>query len=101
MSFKRLLFIILCLFNLQTGLQAQGKSKSRLSKISPADFNLPASPIIDSNTNAVILTNTGETHFVGNKDGWFSYVFRKQIRIKIINKKILNLDSNFRFLINI
>ncbi len=93
MSFKPLFAITLCLFHLQASLHAQGKERSRFTKVTPADFNLPLSPIIDSNTNAVILAHTGETHFVGNNLGWFSYVFTEQIRIKIINKKAFHLAT--------
>jgi hypothetical protein len=91
MSPKRLRFVILCLISLPAALCAQDKPKGRFGKITPADFSLPNSPIIDSNTNAVILTDAGTTHFVGNKKGWFSYVFKKQIRIKIINKRAFEL----------
>jgi Domain of Unknown Function with PDB structure (DUF3857)/Transglutaminase-like superfamily len=93
MSPKRLPFIILCLFSLQGSLYAQDKAKGRFGKIAPADFTLPNSPIIDSNANAVILTDAGSTSFVGNQQGWFSYVFKKHIRIKIINKKAFDLAT--------
>jgi hypothetical protein len=56
-------------------------------KVSPADFNLPANPIIDTNADAVVLADVGSVHFVGNKHNWFSYVYKRQTRIKIINKK--------------
>ncbi|HMI60812.1 MAG TPA: DUF3857 domain-containing protein, partial [Puia sp.] len=59
----------------------------QFGKVSPADFELPASPIIDTNTDAVILADIGSVHFVGNKHNWFSYVYKRQTRIKIINKK--------------
>jgi hypothetical protein len=93
MSPRRLPFIILCLFGLQNILHAQDRAKARFGKVSPADFTLPNSPIIDSNANAVILTDAGATSFVGNEQGWFSYVFKKHIRIKIINKKAFDLAT--------
>lgn len=58
-----------------------------MAKVTPADFVVPASPIIDSNTNAVILSDIGSVHFVGNDHSWFSYVYKRQTRIKILNKK--------------
>jgi hypothetical protein len=57
------------------------------------DFSVPASANIDSNTNAVILSDIGSVHFIGNKNGWFSYVFKRQTRIKILNKKAFALAS--------
>jgi len=77
----------LCLCFIQSYCIAQDKSNVQFGKVSPADFNLPSNPIIDSNTDAVILADVGSVHFVGNKHGWFSYVYKKQTRIKIINKK--------------
>ena len=66
---------------------AQDKPNAGFGKISPADFNLPAANIIDSNISAVILSDVGSIHFVGNKNSWFSYVYQRQTRIKILNKK--------------
>ncbi|HXO77466.1 MAG TPA: DUF3857 domain-containing protein, partial [Puia sp.] len=66
---------------------AQDKSNVQFGKVSPADFNLQSNPIIDTNTNAVILADVGSVHFVGNKHNWFSYVYKRQTRIKIISKK--------------
>ncbi len=86
-----MLTITLCLCILQNILHAQDKAKSRFGKVSPADFTLPNSPIIDSNANAVILTDAGSTSFKGNEQGWFSFVFKKHIRIKIINNKAFDL----------
>jgi transglutaminase-like putative cysteine protease len=85
--------LILCLSLLQSYCSAQDKSNVQFGKVSPADFTLPSSPIIDSNTNAVILSNIGSLHYVGNEHGWFSYVFKKQIRIKILNKKAFDLAT--------
>jgi len=89
----RVLPLFLCLYFLQSYLYAQEKSKVQFGKVSPEDFNLPASPAIDSNTNAVIISDHGETHFIGNAKGWFSYVFKRQTRIKIINKKAFELAT--------
>ncbi|MGH2564770.1 MAG: DUF3857 domain-containing protein, partial [Ginsengibacter sp.] len=62
--------------------------------VTPADFDLPNSPAIDSNSNAVIVANTGSVEFVGNKkSNWISYVYKKNIRIKILNKKAYDLAT--------
>jgi hypothetical protein len=79
--------VIVCLCLTQNYCAAQDKSKAQLGKVTPADFVLPASPLIDSSTNAVILSDIGSLSFVGNKHAWFSYVFKRQTRIKILNKK--------------
>ena len=72
---------------------AQGKAKHTLGKLTPADFALPATPIIDSNANAVVLADLGDVHFIGNKKGWFSYVYVRQTRIKILNKNAFGLAT--------
>jgi hypothetical protein len=66
---------------------AQDKSEKDLARVSPADFAVPASPIIDSNSDAVVLARLGNISFVGNEQGWFSYVYHLHERIKILNKK--------------
>lgn len=87
MTSFRLPAILFMFFLLQSYCYGQEKSKVQFGKVSPADFNLPANPIIDSNANAVILADIGAISFVGNKHGWFSYVFKKRTRVKILNKK--------------
>ena len=87
-----LLLTILCLCLLDHFCSAQDKTKNTLGKISPADFTLSAkSTIIDSNTTAVVLADEGSVHYVGSKTGWFSYVFTRQTRIKILDKKAFDL----------
>jgi len=88
-SIAPLTILCLCLSALQSF--AQGKAKHTLGKLIPADFTLPTTPIIDSNANAVILADLGDVHFVGNRDGWFSYVYVRQTRIKILNNKAFDL----------
>lgn len=82
-----LLATALCVCFLQSYCIAQDKSNVQFGKVSPADFNLPTNPIIDTNTDAVVLADVGSVHFVGNKHNWFSYVYKRQTRVKIINKK--------------
>ena len=51
------------------------------------DFNVQ-SPLIDSNTNAVVVAALGESDFIANTtELTFSLVFKQRKRIKIINKK--------------
>lgn len=84
--------IILLLFG-QSYCYAQDKSKVQFGKVVVDDFKLPVTPIIDSNTNAVILYDMGSVSFIGNKRGWFSHVYKRQTRIKILNKQALELAS--------
>jgi len=87
MSFPRLIAYVGCLCLLQSYCYAQEKSKAIFGKVGLEDFVLPSTPIIDSNANAVILSDIGSVHCIGNKSGWFSYVYKRQTRIKILNKK--------------
>ena len=71
----------------------QDKVKNTFGKVTPADFNLPASPVIDSNTTSVILSDVGDVHYVGNKYDWFSRVYTRQTRIKILNKTAIDIAT--------
>lgn len=68
-------------------LRAQDKISDKFGKVTAADFTLPSTSIIDSNSSAVILADAGNIGFVGNEEGWFSYVLQIHKRIKILNKK--------------
>ena len=83
----------LCLTLPQNYCSAQEKLKGQYGKVISGDFSTPPSAIIDSNANAVILSDIGSVHFVGNRSNWFSYVFKKQTRIKILNKKAFDLAT--------
>jgi hypothetical protein len=80
-------FLFVLLFFQSAIVHSQEKMPVSFGKISPADFNELHSTVIDSSTNAVIVADAGSTSFTGNKKGWLSYVFKKQKRIKIIDKK--------------
>jgi hypothetical protein len=85
--------IVLCLCLATFPAAAQDKAKISFAKLTPSDFILPNSPIIDSNASAVVLSDRGEVHYIGNKDGWFSYVYSRQTRLKIIDKKAFDLAT--------
>jgi transglutaminase-like putative cysteine protease len=93
MNPPRLFGLFVLLVFLQSYCYAQDKSNVRFGKVIPEDFKLPVTPIIDSNTNAVIVYNAGSVSFIGNKQGWFSNVFKRQTRIKILNKQALELAT--------
>ena len=74
---------------------AQDDAPVSFGKVTAADFILPESTVVDSNTNAVIVANTGSVEFVGNTDNdWVSYVYKTQIRIKIINSKGYDISTD-------
>ncbi|SDD93952.1 DUF3857 domain-containing protein [Niabella drilacis] len=80
-------FIMLCLLGIfpATG-NAQDKTSQKFGKVSAADFTLK-SPVIDSNTSAVVLSDVGTSKIEGNNKGWFSLIHKRTTRIKILDKK--------------
>jgi Domain of Unknown Function with PDB structure (DUF3858)/Transglutaminase-like superfamily len=81
-------FAITCICNLQ----AQDKSNIKFGKISPADFNLETAKF-DSGANAVIIADIGSTSFEGNDKGFFTLIFTRFIRVKIMNKNGFDIGS--------
>jgi Domain of Unknown Function with PDB structure (DUF3857)/Transglutaminase-like superfamily len=92
---------VLCLCLLKHPCFAQDRAKHSLAKVSPTDFVLPSTPIIDSNTHAVILADEGEVHYIGNRQDWFSYVYTRQTKIKILDKTAFGLATVEVDLINV
>jgi hypothetical protein len=88
--FVALVMLASCACN---NINAQGKSSMKPGKLTAQDFTLPNSPVVDSTTNAVIISDLGITDFTGNKQGWFSYIFKRRTRIKILNKKAFELAT--------
>ncbi|MBE7170566.1 MAG: DUF3857 and transglutaminase domain-containing protein [Williamsia sp.] len=64
---------------------AQDKLPIKFGKVSAEDFDLSKNKF-DSSADAVVIADVGNSSFVGNNKGWFSLVFKKQTRIKILNK---------------
>jgi hypothetical protein len=89
------LMTVLCLFLLEQPCFAQDKDKVKhvLGKVTSADFKLPATPIIDSNTHAVVLSDEGEVHYIGNSKDWFSCVYTHQTKILILSKTAFALST--------
>ena len=84
---------VLCLCLSAHYSSAQDKAKHTFGKLTPADFTLPATKVIDSNADAVILYDIGDVHYIGNKYGWFSYVYKRQTRIRILNSQGLHYST--------
>jgi hypothetical protein len=72
---------------------SQDKLPITFGKVGAEDFTLPKSKVIDSNSAAVIIADVGNISFVGNKNGWVSYVYNRHTRIKIIDKKAFDLAT--------
>ena len=65
---------------------AQEKLNVKFGKVDIADFTI-ISPLVDSNTNAVVVADIGKSEFLANtSDLTFSLIFKQKKRIKIINK---------------
>lgn len=71
---------------------SQQTSNVKFGKITPADFIIN-SPLINSDTKAVIVSDVGNTSFTGNNDGGFNYVYKRQVRVKILSKAGINIAS--------
>ena len=71
---------------------AQDKVPITFGKIKMEDFTI-SSPLVDANTSAVIIADVGDTKFEGNSTGAFFYVYKRQTRIKIIDKRALSLAT--------
>ena len=87
--FRKLILLLMLLSGLLISrpLIAQDKANIKWGKLSAEDFSLPKSAAIDSNADAVIIADMGYTSFVGNRKGWFNWIYKRKTRIKIINKK--------------
>ncbi len=84
---KFLMLSVLCLFAF-AGVLAQDKSTNPQPLLSPTDFTLPPSLAIDSETIAVIISDSGNVSFSGNKKGYFlDYIFTRKTRIKILRQQ--------------
>src|SRR3954467_2735284 len=64
---------------------AQDKSPVKFGKIAPADFTIKQT--YDTGASAVVIADIGNSVFEGNAKGWFSLVYKRTTRLKILNKK--------------
>ncbi|MCF3110305.1 DUF3857 and transglutaminase domain-containing protein [Niabella sp. CC-SYL272] len=81
--FSVLLFLICFLCQIAN---AQEGANLKFGKVTAADFTL-RSPVVDSNTSAVVLADVGSSRIEGNNKGWFSLIHKRTTRIKILDKK--------------
>jgi hypothetical protein len=64
---------------------AQEKTPYRFGKVNPEDFQKKIYSL-DSNANAVVLSDVGSSEIIGNNHGWFSLSYKRYTRIHILNK---------------
>lgn len=81
---KNLVVLALLVF-VQNYLSAQEKVDLKFGKISPADFDL-SSRSFDTAAGAVYIADIGKTEYEGGSKGWFTLVFTRHVRVKILNK---------------
>lgn len=68
----------------------QDKAPVDFGKVTAEDFAVNSS-LVNENTNAVIIAEVGNVKFEGNSSGWFTYIYKVQRRIKILNRKAFDL----------
>jgi hypothetical protein len=68
-----------------TAIHAQKTTEYKFTKITEIDFR-PKVYDIDSNANAVILADIGESVIEGNTKDWFGFEFTRRRRVHILNK---------------
>jgi Transglutaminase-like superfamily len=66
-------------------IHGQNKADYKFGKIVPANFD-PSSNKLDSGAKALIISDIGNTQFEGNINGFFTLVFTRFLRVKILNK---------------
>ena len=87
------LLSVLLLLKLNAAL-SQDQPPITFGKISPKDFELPKSNLVDTSTHAVIIAEVGSTGFTGSKTrNWISYVFQQKKRVMILNKNAFDLGT--------
>jgi hypothetical protein len=76
---------------------AQKNSSFKFNKITTGNFSEKIYSI-DSNASAVILGDVGETSFIGNKKGWFTLVFKRHLRVRILKSAAKDI-ATFRIVL--
>lgn len=63
----------------------------KLGKVSLADFT--AKYDVDTTTGAIVLSDIGKTYFEGNNKEWFSVMHEHHRRVKILDKKAIDMAT--------
>jgi Domain of Unknown Function with PDB structure (DUF3857)/Domain of Unknown Function with PDB structure (DUF3858)/Transglutaminase-like superfamily len=81
---KRCFLFLMALLCATYVVTAQDKSPVKFGKITAADFTIKQP--FDTGASAVVIADIGTSIFEGNVKGWFSLVYKRFRRIKILNK---------------
>ena len=92
MRLKTLAFLTRLLVCLPFIVVAQDKVPVKFGKVSPDDFDLSKSKF-DPEAGAVVIADVGNSSFEGNSKGWFSLIYQRKKRIKILRKSGLDAAS--------
>lgn len=76
----------------QSYLAAQDKLSLKFGKITATDFDL-SKHSFDTSAGGVYIADIGSSEFEGNTKGWFSLVFKRHARIKILKKEGFDLAN--------
>lgn len=93
-----LMCLVVCGLYLRSN--AQDTSSVKFGQVSARDFDLPKNRF-DTGTSAVIIADIGSSSIEANPQGWFSLIYKRYTRIKILGKnglgtaqKIIRLYSD-------
>lgn len=85
MTWRSVLVTCMAACGMFISLSAQDKSPVKFGKVSAEDFNLSKSRF-DTGASAVVIADVGISSLEGNTKGSFSLIYKRQRRIKILNK---------------
>ena len=77
--------------------RAQEKTKYKFGEISKSDFNLSEQKF-DSGANVIIIKDIGSSRFDGNDKGFFTLVYTRYLRVKILNKNGFDIGNRIIYL---
>jgi len=98
MKSRRWISLVVFIALFQNVLCGQDKLNIKFGKIGPKDFDL-TNQKFDSGANAIIIADIGNTSFEGNSKGWFTMIYTRFMRVKILNKNgfdIANTEIGLR-----
>lgn len=70
----------------------QDKVPVKFGKVNPEDFDLSTAKF-DPEAGAVVIADVGNSSFEGNTKGWFTLIYQRKKRIKILKKSGLDAAS--------
>ena len=82
---KTIFFLLFAISSFVCYAQKESSPFPKFGKITAKDLETKIY-VIDSNANAVVLSDVGSTRIQGNTNGWFSLVSRRHTIIHILNK---------------